>query len=310
MTGRPPEGVLAAVEEALSDLAPSDGRIVRVEPVGGGCIHHGTRVTTRSGARYFLKWNRSTPGGMFAAEADGLTALREAGSASGASVRIPEPLAWRDDGPEGWLLLEYIAHGSGGGAADRALGAGLALIHGWAGTGRTPPLFGWGTDNWIGSRPQANPPTAEWGTFWRDARLAPQLSLARRGGRLGDGLYDRVLERTPDALAHARKAELVHGDLWGGNTFVSPAGDPVLIDPAVHRGDGEVDLAMSELFGGFGPAFYQAYQEVRPVSEAYAAYARDLYQLYFLLVHVNLFGDAYASATNHAAARVLAALAA
>src|SRR5690606_16739406 len=155
----------------------------------------GTRVTTRSGADYFLKWNRDTPCGMFAAEADGLTALRAARSASGAPVTIPEPLAWSDDDPEGWLLLEYVPHGDGGQAADRALGAGLALIHGCAEAGRTPPPFGWHTDNWIGSLPQANPPTRAWGTFWRDARLAPQLAMARTRGYLADPLYDRVLER-------------------------------------------------------------------------------------------------------------------
>jgi len=312
MTSAVPPLVLASVEDALDELGLSDP-IAEARPIGGGCIHHGTVLTTERGDTYFLKWNERVPPGMFTAEADGLEALREANSASKAGVTIPEPLAWSEDEATGWLLMEYVPHGAGSLHASRALGEGLALIHGWGEGDRAGraepggPAFGWRTPNWIGSLPQRNPLTPSWGTFWRDARLAPQLTRARGRGLLTDPLYDRVLERTPDALAHVRKPELVHGDLWNGNTFVSTAGHPVLIDPAIYWGDGEVDLAMSELFGGFGPDFHAAYRAVRPVSEAYPVYARDLYQLYFLLVHVNLFGGAYVRDADRAAARVLAA---
>jgi fructosamine-3-kinase len=98
---------------------------------------------------------------------------------------------------------------------------------------------------------------------------------------------------------------LVHGDLWGGNWFTSDGGEPVLIDPAAYRGHGEVDLAMSELFGGFGAAFYEAYDDVAVVEEAYSAYRKDLYQLYYLLVHVNLFGGGYEDGSLRAARRVI-----
>jgi len=313
LTSDVPQLVLASVEDALDELGLSDS-ISEARPIGGGCIHQGTVLTSERGDTYFLKWNEVVPQGMFTAEADGLEALREASSASRSGVIVPEPLAWREDEATAWLLMEYIPHGAGSAHASRALGEGLALIHGCGAegpAGGTEPggaAFGWRTENWIGSLPQSNPLTPSWGTFWRDARLAPQLARARGRGLLTDPRYDRVLERAPNALAHVRRPELVHGDLWNGNTFFSSAGHPVLIDPAIHWGDGELDLAMSELFGGFGPDFYAAYRAVRPVSEAYAAYARDLYQLYFLLVHVNLFGGAYTRDADRSAARVLAAL--
>ena len=182
---------------------------------------------------------------------------------------------------------------------------GLARLH----LGGGQASFGWGRDNWIGSLPQANPDTASWGVFWRDARLRPQIEMARGGGRLRDERLDRVLEETAAALADVKRPELLHGDLWSGNTFTSRAGRPVLVDPAVYRGDGEVDLAMSELFGGFSEDFYAAYASVRRISHEYAAYRRDLYQLYYLLVHVNLFGSSYEAGTLDAAARVLRAVA-
>jgi fructosamine-3-kinase len=102
---------------------------------------------------------------------------------------------------------------------------------------------------------------------------------------------------------------LLHGDLWSGNAYAGPTGEPVVIDPSVYHGHGEVDLAMTELFGGFGSRFYEAYAEAGRLTEAYAAYRRDLYQLYYLLVHVNLFGSQYEERTLAAAARAAAALA-
>lgn len=288
MTDGLPAELRSSLAEALSGLG-GRGTLARVRPVGGGCIHNGSRLETTAGDTFFLKWNLQAAPGMFAAEADGLGALRSADAAV-----VPEPLAW-SDGPPSWLLMEFVEPGSA--QADSALGEALARIHCSTDAGS----FGWTRDNWLGSLPQTNPTHGCWGTFWRDARLRPQLLRARRAGRLQEDLFDGVLDALPRALTDVARPELVHGDLWSGNAFSTPDGRPVLVDPAVHYGDGEVDLAMSELFGGFGPSFYRAYDAVRPVSPAYRAFKRDLYQLYYLLAHVNLFGAAYEAGARRAA---------
>ena len=136
--------------------------------------------------------------------------------------------------------------------------------------------------------------------------LIPRIALSQAPLiETQDELFDRVLEAVPEALSGVVRTELVHGDLWSGNAFSTPDGRPVLVDPAVHVGDGEVDVAMSELFGGFARAFYDAYDAGRPVSPEYAAFKRDLYQLYFLLVHVNLFGSSYEAGARRAAGAAL-----
>jgi len=303
-----PERVAESVRRALARHRL--GRIERMADVGGGCINHGARLETESGATLFLKWNRTAPLGMFEAEADGLAALAKPGA-----VRVPTPIAWSggpgEEGAAGgpsWLLLEWVSPGRTSRAVEELLGVGLARLH----ASRTPDMsdhtFGWRRDNWIGSLPQDNAGSDTWSDFWRIRRIEPQLRMARERGHLKDEALDRVLDIIPEALADITGAELLHGDLWGGNWFPSEEGTPVLIDPAVYLGHGEVDLAMSQLFGGFGPRFYEAYRAARRVSQAYEAYRRDLYQLYYLLVHVNLFGASYEAGSLRAARRVVSAL--
>lgn len=293
-----PNAVCEGVERAIAEHGLGR-RVQAVAPVGGGCINNGARLQIDSGASLFLKWNRASPAGMFEAEADGLRAL------GSGPLRVPEPLAWNDHGTGlAWLLMDHIPFGPSTTQSQRALGSGLAKLHASA----NAATFGWERDNWIGSLEQKNDRGASWGDFWRDRRIAPQLELARKHGFARHASFDRVLEAIPGGLADVERPDLLHGDLWGGNWFTSTDGEPVLIDPAVYRGHGEVDLAMSELFGGFGPAFYEAYEEVRPLSSAYSAYRKALYQLYYLLVHVNLFGAAYESGSRRAAESVLAEL--
>jgi len=293
-----PLGVTEGVSRFLG------ARIIRQHPVGGGCIHHGARIETGAGSTFFLKWNDAAPVGMFEAEADGLRALRATGT-----LRAPEPLAWDATSGGAWLLLECVQPARAAADTAERLGRGLTALHACA----TEPTFGWRRDNWIGSLPQANAPTRSWADFWRERRIAPQLELARRHGRLlgvAGRVLDRVIDAMPRALADVTRPELVHGDLWGGNWLVAEGGEPVLIDPAVYRGHGEVDLAMTELFGGFERAFYDGYADARGISGAYSAYRRDLYQLYYLLVHVNLFGASYEASALAAAKRVVAELSA
>jgi len=273
-------------------------------------------METASGRVFFLKWRTDPPAGMYEAEADGLIALATAATdgrrivgmlGSDSGVRVPSVAHLSADGE--WLLLEFIASGRETARTHEALGRGLAAIHS-APTIRS--TFGWRRDNWIGTLPQPNPPTGRWSDFWSHARLEPQLARARLDGHFSsrsDGavLMDNVLNVVPDALAGVTIPTLVHGDLWSGNAYADNAGRPVLIDPAVYLGDAEVDLAMTELFGPFGAHFYDAYYDVRPMTDAYREYRRDLYQLYYLLVHVNLFGGRYVQACIRAAERVLVA---
>jgi fructosamine-3-kinase len=266
-------------------------------PASGGCINSGARLDTQAGGPFFLKWNEAAPLEMFDAEADGLNALRRANT-----VRVPEPLGrGGGDGTPAWLLLEYVDPGAPARDYSERLGASLAGLH----QTEIGPPFGWGRDNWIGSLPQANGERANWGEFWRDMRIVPQLQLARSREFLRGDTMDRLVDLIPDALADVERGGLLHGDLWSGNAYATVDGAPVIIDPAVYRGDGEVDLAMTELFGGFRPRFYEAYNAVLPISRAYEAFKRDLYQIYYLLVHVNLFGTSYESRSLAAASRVL-----
>jgi len=262
-------------------------------------------------------------------------------------LRIPEVLGTGGSGTmadPGWLLMEWIPQGSRPSDYGQRLGAGLAALHASAcqpsrertesgqpgnrDLGRAPPAdthgkptpagtrkapFGWHRDNFIGSLPQENRPMEEWSLFWRDRRLEPQLRMARDKGYL-DGAQGRILDELLTRIDEVMEGAgdtgpaLLHGDLWSGNYFAGPGGEPVLIDPAVYRGAGEVDLAMMELFGSLPRGFLEAYQDVRALDPEYDRCRRDLYQLYYLLVHVNLFGGSYVGESIATATRVLRAV--
>ena len=243
------------------------------EPVHGGCIHHCYRAL-RAGRPVFLKLNEARFADAFAAEADGLGALRRAGCHS------PEPIAHGTVGHRAYLVMEWLELGARGDFA--ALGAMLAAMHRTQGA-----QFGWQRDNYIGSTPQENGACASWAEFWRARRLAPQLALASRNGyRLDAPPVWRLLD------GHEPAASLLHGDLWSGNAAFLADGAPVLFDPAVYYGDREADVAMSELFGGFPAGFYETYNQAWPLARGYDL-RKHLYNLYHLLNHLNLFGGGY-----------------
>jgi protein-ribulosamine 3-kinase len=186
-------------------------------------------------------------------------------------------------------VLEHLELRASGDYA--ALARTLARVHSTHGE-----AFGWPRSNYIGKTPQLNRSSRSWIDFWRDARLAPQLELARSNNLPPQLLRkgERLLEVLPGLLAeHRPAASLLHGDLWGGNAGFLASGEPVLFDPAVYWGDREADLAMTELFGGFPPAFYSAYTEIAPLSSGYVR-RKPLYNLYHVLNHANLFGGGYA----------------
>lgn len=276
-----PDALRRAVEARL-------GPVRRIQGVNGGCISDGVRVELSAGP-VFLKHNADAPAGMFAAEARGLEALADAA----VDLVVPRPLAWADaqDGAPAWIALEWLEPtGRPRGFAEQ-LGHGLAVLH----RARRTERWGWMEDNYIADLPQENGGTRTWAEFWRTRRLEPQLARARAGGRLpGRGAdWERLWDRLPEVLAPAEQdgPSLLHGDLWGGNVLAA-GGGPALIDPAVYRGHREADLAMTELFGGFADGFYAAYREAWPLLPGYAT-RRAVYQLWYLLVHVNLFGGDY-----------------
>lgn len=283
-----------ALRERLSEIlgAPVEG----VLPEYGGDINQAARVEA-GGTAYFVKWHESAPPQMFPAEAHGLRLLAEAGA-----VRVPAAIAWSDgDGAcPAFLLLEYIE--PGGRATPQTMerfGAALAELH-----RHTAPHFGLDRDNFIGRLPQPNTPNTSWATFYGEQRLGFQMTLARRNGRLParrEKLLTRLIERLPDLLDDETiTPSLIHGDLWGGNYLVDAAGQAVLIDPAVCYAHREMDLAMSELFGGYSSRFYEAYFEAYP-APGYPE-RRALYQLYYVLAHLNLFGESYGGRVDALAA--------
>ena len=259
------------------------GPIRSLTSVSGGDINAAARIETDK-ARYFVKWNTASPPRMFEAEARGLQLL-----AAAHALRIPRVIALIDQPPA--LVLEWIDLGADKHAAAEALGRGLAQQH-----RSSAPTYGLDHDNFIGSNPQRNTPSQSWTEFYRDRRLSVQRDLAQFHGHLTPDRARRLnrvlnhLDRWIDESVVT--PALLHGDLWGGNTLIDAQGQPVLIDPAVYYGDREAEIAFTELFGGFSARFYAAYNETWPLDRGYAD-RRDLYNLYQLLNHLNLFGEGY-----------------
>ena len=278
-----PDPLRAALEAAISRATGAPFTIGRATPASGGCIHP-SWVLESGEARYFAKTNGAGFSEAFAAEADGLAALARAG------VRVPKPVAQGAAGGSAFLVLEHLALGRGSDVSFRELGRRLGRLHAHRGDG-----FGWHRDNFIGLTAQSNARLASWAGFWQRERLAPQLELAARNGHRGEiqSLGKRLFDAVPGLLAgHAPAPSLLHGDLWGGNAAFLGDGTPVVFDPAVYYGDAEADLAMTELFGGFPSGFYDGYGEARPIEAGYRR-RRDLYNLYHVLNHLNLFGGGY-----------------
>lgn len=248
----------------------------------------------------FVKINRADRAEMFAAEAAGLAAVADTGA-----VRVPRPVGHGTSHGSSWLALEYIELAAMGSATAAALGRCLARLH-----GVTADRYGWERDNTIGSTAQLNAPASDWIAFWREQRLGYQLELARSNGVSGrrlDAAGRRLLEKLPAFFAGYRPApSLLHGDLWCGNAAAGPNGEPVLYDPAVYFGDREADVAMTELFGGFGSPFYQAYRSEYALDAGYET-RKTLYNLYHVLNHYNLFGGGYGAQAERMIEQLLAA---
>ena len=266
-------------------------QVMHATRLGGGSINEAYEVSLSDGREVFVKTHARAPGGMFAAEAQGLRWLAEA-----EAIRVPTAIDFSDARPA-FLVLELLQPAGRRQDFDEELGRGLAALHAFG-----APGFGLDHDNFIGSLPQSNARAEDWPTFYWTSRLQPQLRMAA-----DRGLIDRETRSDFEALSRvmaervgpAEPPSRLHGDLWGGNLHVDEAGRPCLVDPAVYGGHREMDLAMMKLFGGFGARAFAAYEEAWPLAPG-AAERVPLYQLYPLLVHVNLFGGSYVGSVMRA----------
>jgi fructosamine-3-kinase len=272
--------------------------------VGGGCINSGY-VLTDGPQSYFVKLNQASQISMFEAEAAGLDEM-----VASQTIRVPKPICWGTANTSAYLVQEWLDFGRTAGSAWAEMGRQLAAMHQWMPPPSSPSqsasrgAFGWHRNNTIGSTPQVNSWTEDWTEFWVKHRIGYQLQLAhRRGGHFPQA--DRLLDSIPQLLAgHYPQPSLVHGDLWSGNAATTKVGEPVIFDPATYYGDREVDLAMTELFGGFPSEFYRGYNKVYPLDSGYQR-RKVLYNLYHILNHFNLFGGGYDSQANRMIGQLL-----
>ncbi len=296
--------VARALGAAISEATGTKFRITAMAQVGGGCIHTALDVSGKTPGgthRYFAKVNEASSAAMFAAEADGLAALDAAHA-----VTVPGVIAHGADDERAWLVLQWLDLAPLADRSAAALGHALAAQH------RIPQgSFGWARDNFIGASPQANGWSDDWLAFWRDRRLAAQLRLAAKN-RLPSRMIDRGERLGADFAAlmsnHRVEKSLLHGDLWGGNAAALESGAPALFDPAVYVGDREADVAMTELFGGFPPGFIAAYSAHWNLEDGYTV-RRDLYNLYHVLNHANLFAGDYVRQAERSIEKLLAEIA-
>ena len=275
------------MKKLLTEIGIQTGEIILdYRPVTGGDISNAYLLKTQT-SRYFLKTNSAVDAlKMFSAEKAGLEAIAQTHS-----IAVPAVLGLGNFEGTAYLLLEYIESKAPTIAEMELLGMQLAQLH------NSPieePGFGFKADNFIGKLPQSNTFHSDWPTFYAKERLGKQIERAFSRGLLSQKdtpAKESILQKSEYYLSGCR-ASLLHGDLWGGNYLISTEGKPYLIDPAVYYGHSEVDIAMSKLFGGFSDSFYHAYAQVIPFDEG-TDIRIALYQLYYLLVHLNMFGSSY-----------------
>ena len=307
-----------SLARALVELFGSSVKIVQTDRVSGGDINKAYGLYLNTGDKIFMKANAKENAAFFTAEAAGLNAIKSTGA-----ISTPEILCTgTDDGEDvgySFLLLKFIK--SGGKKADywETLGTELAAMH-KANTSAfikrgndktdsksdkkstqskdntkapTNNKFGFFLDNFVGARAQKNTPSSSWIDFYRDYRLAPQFRDADSYFSSEDRKkITKLLDNLDHFLIEPAYPSLLHGDLWSGNVMCGPDGKAMLIDPACYVGNREADIAMTELFGGFGQEFYEAYKKAAPLEPGYEE-RRDLYNLYQLLNHLNIFGSGY-----------------
>ena len=292
-----------SLEDGLLQLCGKNESIVARKQLGGGCINEAFRLDLKQSGRFFCKQNRNSFEKMFRVEALGLSALASHSQKSGGPP-VACPRAVIETPQSQFLLLDWIDEGRPQAFSWQEFGRKLACFHSAdyviSGSVGSETRFGFSSDTYIGSNVQKNSLSSSWSDFFGQHRLGFQMWLAEKNGLVDDAMlvhFKRLIDRLPDLLPEPEHASLLHGDLWGGNCLCDSQGRMHLIDPAVYAGHHEADLAMLELFGGPPPSFWQAYSEVLPMSTEYPQ-RRDLYNLYHILNHANLFGGSYVASAK------------
>lgn len=291
----PPVSLITNIEQVLRRMNLSD-KIVSYSSLSGGCIHQAVKISTFD-QDMMIKWSIDSPPRIFLLEESGLDLLRQSNT-----IRVPQVYQAADIGVDcpAYILMEWVAPPTTGGRSfnQEKLGRGLAELHRKGKSACTVAQYGLDENNYIGRIVQVNDWMDHWIDFFREKRLIPQISLANSAGRLPQkrkrGLY-LLLDQLDQWLEGVeRSPSLLHGDLWIGNVIADQDKNPVLLDPAVYYGDREIDLAFTELFGGFKDQFYAAYNEVMPLDPGFEK-RKHLYNLYHLVNHLNHFGETYGS---------------
>ena len=263
-------------------------KVEQIRPISGGDISQAFVIETAT-EMMFCKINRDKQAHeMFLAEKSGLDVLSQINA-----IAVPKVLGCEKLAIGGFILMEYIKPKRAEKNDMEIFGHQLATLH----SNATAVQFGWEADNFIGILQQSNRRHSRWSEFYVEERLLPQIRLARGTNRLSKEEIpsESILLKTCEGLFPEIDPSLLHGDLWSGNYLISQNGIPYLIDPAIYFGHHEVDMAMTRLFGGFDSIFYNAYSEHFPKVGGEKERI-DIYQLYYLLVHLNLFGSSYKAA--------------
>ena len=280
-----PEKLEEFVAQAIQRHLTATIIITAIRPAHGGMINHCYHVETSEGL-YFIKWNNDPKcSDLFEQEALGLKELIKS------PITTPRVLGFGEISQKYYLILEHFEPGAPQHDFFINFGHQLAKQH-----QILQDTFGWSANNHIGKLPQSNDYRSNWTMFFIECRLIPQLNLAIQSGLISKDVM-RSFENLFPKLEHSFPDEppsLLHGDLWSGNFMIGLSGDPVIFDPAVYYGNREIEIAFTRLFGGFDEKFYDSYNDSFALAPGFGERA-ELYNLYPLLVHLNLFGTSYLS---------------
>ncbi|MCK5394770.1 MAG: fructosamine kinase family protein [Gammaproteobacteria bacterium] len=286
-------------QSIIQHIEQTTGQVFSVrqqQSLAGGSINNAFLLTGDNGEQHFVKTNQTGRKDMFEAEAKGLLEM-----SSSKTIKVPKPVCFGDDGVHSYIVMEYLD--LAGQANQSLLGEQLAAMH-----RVTTEQFGWNIHNTIGATHQSNTWQDNWLDFWREQRLGYQLRLAAENGYGGElqSLGEKLLIEMPKLFTGREvKPSMLHGDLWGGNVAGLKDGTPVIYDPAFYYGDREADLAMTYVFGGFGPDFYASYQDAFPLDDGFFV-RKTFYNIYHIINHLNMFGGGYHSQSVNMLEQVLA----